>query len=215
MFPSTAIDFALTIAALSPGYVYLAYSRRRTPRGDRTPFEEFAAFILGGALATGAAVVVVLALGQIAPFLLNLAQWADGGSAYLATRPWPTLLSGLVAYATSLGFARAGAAVHHRKRPPTVSDVPVWWTVFRGRGDDQVQCAVILDDGRVVEGQVDTYSTGHGAERDLALRPPLGWWEGGQFRAAKNLHRVVLSGSSIREIHVRYVDEEGRARTVN
>lgn len=87
MIPSTAIGLAITIAAFSPGYVYLAYARRRTPRADRSSVEEVAAFILGGAVASGLASVAVLALGEVVPFLLRLSDWSRLGGSYVADRP--------------------------------------------------------------------------------------------------------------------------------
>ena len=169
---------------------------------------ETAEFLTLGVLTSGVAALAMLAIAEVgAPRLIELADLVDGGSEYLRSDPWRAVLSFGAMYVLALSVAWLAAAVLHRGAQRTITEDPVWWTVFAARGADQeVFLSATLEGGRIVEGFLYSYTTDDQGARDLALKPPLWYWAGGERFAISGTDRVVLSGDRVVEMDVRYVD---------
>lgn len=211
MIPSTVLGLVLTLASISPGYVYIRYAAKKRPRVEKTNLLELGEFLIAGTLSSLGGVLSILLLGRLGvPLAIDLSDWAEQGTAYLAADPWPVLSSALAAFVIALLVARLAAWFLHRGRDSVVSDLPVWWNVLGDRPKGhEVFCSATMDSGRIVEGFLFAHTTPGDAEpREIALKPPLFLWQEEERFRVFGVDRVIIPASRIVEIAVRYVRSE-------
>lgn len=174
MIPDSLAGLALFAASLGPGYVYVRVSERRIARAERSQLLEAAELLVIGALITTVVAMLVLA-GAAAIGVADPEEMRREGLAYLLLHP----LSGFATLGTIFGLSYAaggGAAlVVHRNKPPSQQPGTVWREVFgQDKGTHDAIATVELRDGRMLQGQIASYTLDAPAEpRELALRAPM------------------------------------------
>lgn len=174
MIPSTLVGLVLFAASLGPGYFYVRETERRVARAERSQLLEAVELVVIGSLVTTIVSMLVLT-GTRAISLVDTSVLRREGAAYLLLHPLRGLSVLTAIFALSYGAAWAAAwAVHFRdwrsQRPGSV------WRHVLGR-DKKTHIAIAtveLRDGRMVQGQIESYTLDPSAEpRELALRKPI------------------------------------------
>lgn len=207
MIPSTLVGVLLAVAAVSPGYIYVRVASSRRPRAERTALTETAEYLIWGIVTIGLAAVTIFGLAEIdgSPFA-PIGGLAAAGSSVFAEDPWSVIWTVAAIYALALVISLAASLVIERGSSGSHVQEPVWWTVFGKRsGGDELFCSVWLPGGRIVEGFLYSYTTDSSGPRDVALKAPLWFWEGGTRYSAPGVDRVVLPADQISEIDARFV----------
>lgn len=176
MIPSNLVGLVLFVASLGPGYVYVRLAEVDSPRPARSTFFEAVEMAIVGALATTAAVAVVLLIGSWAGWL-DLVQLFDAPRRYALGHSVASVCLGAAILTVSYLVA-IGAGRMLRRSPQGVSHRPsgTGWTeafVERRPNDSDLVVTVRTKSNELVSGQVLAYSGASGDNRELALFGPL------------------------------------------
>lgn len=187
MIPSTLVGLLLFAASLGPGYFYVRETERRVARAERSQLLEAVELVIISSLVTTIVSMLVLA-GARTIGLIDTGVLLREGFAYLLLHPLRGLSVLVAIFGLSYGAAWAAAwAVHFRdwrsQRPGSV------WRHVLGR-DKKTHIAIAtveLRDGRMVQGQVESYTLDPSAEpRELARRKPI------RERLPGSIHEKVI-----------------------
>jgi hypothetical protein len=210
------VGIGLLLLALVPGWLYLRLRERLRPQSGSTGLGELIEILAVGLATTGVAafiLLVVLPHGWL-PFLLDVEAWAKGGETYLLNNVRLAAATALVILAAACAIAYG---VYSLKRLRTPSEFrpqgSVWVHALGARPKGTVPWVGLkLDDGRLVEGLLHSYSLTEGAPemRDIALQPPMRVTDPGQLARPLSLNRLIVSGKQIAEIAVVHAPEAVR-----
>lgn len=215
---ATAVAFGVFVA---PGAYWAWRAERRRATVNRSQLMEAAIIGLASAAFSGPALVLTaLLLWMVDRDLSTLTEWLGPNS----QSSGGALLAQAVLLVVQLVLAILLAEVCYRwlgaKLLGQLDTTPVsgWARVFRQDKPQscEVMVEVLLDDGSVVRGLVETYTPDYElGDRELVLAPPIRHELKGVsvFDKRPTPERLVLPVTSIRSVAIRYVmaaDLEGR-----
>ncbi|MEV4824190.1 DUF6338 family protein [Micromonospora sp. NPDC049274] len=208
--PANVVTVAVLIAALAPGFCFVQTYRRHVFADKPSPTREVIEFFGAGALATVVAGLLILALGNVVPWLVSLHDLV-GDTRDLRASAWHVVASAGLVLLLSVTLCIVGGEVLGRRAPSRVGrinagvmSVGVLATPSpKGR---EPYLAVELDDGRLVEGYLRQAAIEDDpARRDLVLQRPL-FFSGTGYaeRTPSPAVKLYVPGSMIRVIHISY-----------
>lgn len=216
MLPSTLLGLLLFLASVSPGYIYLRTYERRSFRDARTGLREVAEIVTVGALATTVASFVMLTVGQLTTAFLPLSGLLEG-SRYLREHPWQVIASAGSVLGLSLqGCALVGSKLGGRAGGPTARTTmgTVWGSALRqpvGFGERRPFATIETTNDTHIDGFI--LSVSHAidpAQREIALRAPIGLSLPGGVQQRLDAHIVIVPGTMIRTVSVRWMTPQSR-----
>lgn len=198
MAPSTFLGFALFVAFIIPGYMWVRVEERVRPRPDRSQLLEVAELVAVGALASTLAGGVTALLGSPLRPLLNVYRWSNSPdpSAFLQANVLRAVASLLLAVVLAnagtktvaewrfsergeLQLAKLRSRLRMYRRPHRLRIGNTVWYEVLGKVNKETEAAlltVVQDDGTMLTGWISSYDyTARGAEQDLALQQPITW----------------------------------------
>jgi hypothetical protein len=219
VIPETVLGLVVFAAGAGPGYLYVRLAQARTPRYERTTLEEVTEFVVFGALASGASVLLALALGELTG-VVDSTRVAEAPVRYAVTEPARTL----AAFASVLLFSYGGVAfvttkLLHRDAPNISRGETAWYAAFNRMVPQEhgIYATVELRDGRAVAGLVIAYTVDTGEPREIVLARPVDgalWLRNSDGKAVELPDAfMVLRGADILAVSGRYVPagDGGRA----
>ncbi|MFD9502529.1 DUF6338 family protein [Streptomyces sp. NPDC060035] len=213
--PGSVVAAVLLLAAMTPGFAFHQAYRRFSAKGSRTSVTEVVELFSVGALATCLGALVSALLAEWIPYLVSLKDVATA-PADAAERPWSWVVSGILTMTLSMAASiwagryvgkRSPQRRGERLREGTVTS----WVLTEHDADGRWPfLAVELSDGRLVEGYLRHVSHDEDpARRDIVLQRPVLWTGPGDIpRTLSSARMVVVPGSLIRVIHLRYPHTE-------
>jgi hypothetical protein len=176
LVPSTVLGIVAFVAAVGPGYLYVRLAERREPQQERTRLKEAAELTVIGALASMVGLSVALAIGREIS-LIDVNVLAIDPGRYLVLHPWRALgLLSLIAAVSYGGVFAVSKVLEKRSDKDQLVPYSAWYALFGekrppGHG---VRAAVGLRDGRVIEGNLYSYTPEAVRDRDIVLHAPPG-----------------------------------------
>lgn len=207
MIPSSFVGLVLFALVLAPGWIWVRVGEKRKVRPHRSQLFEAAELVTQGVVFTSASALAVGILGAASGALPDLADLVAPGSTYVQDEPYRVVGAVAGVLLLSLVTAYAAARYAHRGSEPSLSPASsVWLDVFAEGGKDRpIWVSAELTDGRVIEGFLSSYSTeGDTGERDVALQVPMIREVDSSERVRVDADRVVLNGTQIAAMWVRY-----------
>lgn len=211
MLPDTLLGLAVFAAGAGPGYLYVRLSEARRPRIERGSVEQAAELVVFGALSSGIAVLLTLALGRWTG-LIDPVQLAADPSTYVASEPLGSLLALMIVIAVSYGAVwLVTTRVLHRGGPAISPGETAWYGAFHRMlpKDHAVYATVELRDGRAVAGLVVAYTPESDGTREIVLSEPTDgslWLRGANGRAVELPDTfMIVEGSDIATVSGRYI----------
>jgi hypothetical protein len=128
VIPETLVGIVAFVAAAGPGYLYVQLAERYGPRRDRSNLEEAAELLVVGAIATGTAFLVSVAIVGIDAGAVD----RDAGL-YALNNPWPVLGVFALTIAFSYGavwFVTA-KVIHRGKAREIQPGGTLWYAAFK------------------------------------------------------------------------------------
>ena len=219
MSSSTVLGVAVLMSLLVPGYAWVSYVEGRHMRTARSGVLDAVDVLVVGALALGAAGLIVAGLGEAIWVLPGLSQIVADDGRYITEHPWEIAWSYILVVALASLMAAIGARRRYKGEPISIHVESVWRRVFHDdlasdspevtRKRRAARVAVILGSGDTVEGYVVSYSMSNDGNGDIALQPPIVV----RFANDKTVPVVqqsdvfIIPESEIRAISVLYVDD--------
>lgn len=218
MAPPFTITALLIVLALVPGWIYLRLVERLRPRSVDNALHQLLEVLAVGAVTTGgSALLIALVPHRILPFTLDLDAWVAGGPAYIREHWRSAALSAALVFALAALIAYGLYRLRARKRPPEFQPHGNLWVYGLGeRPPGKASWVTLhLEDGRVVEGQLHSYSLDEDpARRDITLSRPIRITaaDATEAQALPNLDRLIVTASKIAYITVIHVPAQAEAR---
>jgi hypothetical protein len=183
-------------------------AEKRQVRPDRSPLLETAELVVTGVIFTTVAAALVAGIGNGIGWLPELRELTERGSTFAQDEPYRIGTVAVIVFALSLAGAYGTARLVYRdKEPSLVPAGSVWRDVFGEGGEGRpIFVSAQLEDGRVTEGYLYSYSTdSEGSDRDLALQAPIYVWSGEPLqRLRAPADRTVLRAEQIVAMWIRY-----------
>lgn len=201
--PSSLIGLVLFAAFVLPGYVWTRVVETRRPRPNRSGLTEAADLVFTGLLATTAATIIVVSVGE-----MSFGQLLREGEVYLQSDLQLTLTSLLATIVLSTaGAGLLALAVFRRSddigriRPGST----VWFDALTMTGTGKPIVEIHLKDGTRYWGALLSLSVDPDEEvPDIVLFPRLWIAEGDDEPREYRLDSVIVRGSEIRDVRVRH-----------
>ncbi|CCH18336.1 DUF6338 family protein [Micromonospora lupini] len=208
--PANVVTVAVLIAALAPGFCFVQAYRRHVFSDRPSPTREVIEFFGAGALATVVASLLILALGNVVPWLVSLHELVVD-TRTLRASAWEVVASAGLVLLLSVTLCIVAGDVLGRRAPSRVGPVNAGVMSVRALatpspGGREPYLAVELDDGRLVEGYLRHAAIEDDpARRDLVLQRPL-FFSGTGYaeRTPSPAVKLYVPGSMIRVIHLSY-----------
>jgi hypothetical protein len=231
VIPQTVAAAVAFLVFVAPGIHFELLRESRRPRLDQSSFQEAARIGLWSVAFSGSAVVIFAVARFWVPHgLPDPSEWALEGTSYVASHV--ALVGAFLVVEFSLALAIA-TLVHRSLNAPKgmaricgralrkwlrhdprreILPYSVWWAAFHARTPEQaeIHVSVRLKDGSVFTGKLGSFTTaGQDGDRDLALEAPVQVLRPGRVAVTLESpwHRLVLPGSEIHEIAVRWIRE--------
>ncbi|MEU4338316.1 DUF6338 family protein [Micromonospora lupini] len=208
--PANVVTVAVLIAALAPGFCFVQAYRRHVLSDKPSPTREIIEFFGAGALATVVASVLVLALGNVVPWMVSLHELVVD-TRNLRASAWQVVASAGLVLLLSVTLCIVAGELLGRRAPSRVGHINAGVMAVRvlatpspkGR---EPYLAVELDDGRLVEGYLRHAAVEDDPDRrDLVLQRPLFFSGTGYARRTPSAAvKLYVPGSMIRVIHISY-----------
>lgn len=220
MIPANLVGLTLFVLAVAPGWVWVRVAEKRQVRPDRSSLLEAAELVVTGVIFTAVAAALVAGIGNRIGWIPELRELTARGSTFAQDEPYRIGATAAIVFALSLATAYGTARLVYRgKDASLVPAGSVWRDVFGEGGKGRpIFVSAALEDGRVVEGYLYSYSTdSEGSDRDLALQAPIYVWSGEPLqRMRAPADRTVLRAEQIVALWIRYewdrIQSRGKSR---
>ena len=207
MIPSSAWA-AIAILAMVPGWIYLRLRERHAAPSGSSGLSQLLDVVGVGLATTGtAACAAILVPHKWTPFLADWELWARQGGAYPREHVRSVVASSLLIFTMATIVAIALDLILRRGRPAEFKASGVWISSLGKRPRGHVPfVGVELDDGRIYEGVLHSYTLEQEDNRDIALQAPIRLTlKAGDPWVEVALARIIIPSRTIRTIGVLHV----------
>lgn len=215
--PTTFIGLVLSLAFLTPGFLYTSQRRQRAPHGDRSALMEMTSIITISLMTNAVAVAAFGVVRAAAPdHTPEPSSALDYGSGYWIDHlpyvlAWSTVLLGL-SCVLALGAASSGKlqAGIERVTRPVIRETSAWHEALDAEPGSYVHIGLNLTDGSYLAGRLVWFSTAVNEtnDRDLVLGRPLQLRNSGDDELNELIaERVIIGASRIARIDMTPVAE--------
>jgi Family of unknown function (DUF6338) len=199
---------AVVVLALVPGWVYLRLRERHAPPNGSSGLAELLDVVGVGLATTGtAACLAVFVPHRWMPFLADLGAWARQGDRYPSEHLRPVVATLLIVLGLAILIAFLLSLAIQRGRPAEFHASGVWINSLGKRPRKHTPAVgVELDDGRLYEGLLHSYTLEQHDNRDIALQAPIRLtMKAGTAPVDLPIARIIIPSRIIRTIGVRHL----------
>jgi Family of unknown function (DUF6338) len=218
VIPSSLATVIAFLVLVAPGILYESLNERRRPAYSTSAFREASRVALASVVFSGAALIVLAVLRAVRPDLMpDPRELIADPRGYAQNHYQLIAVAVLAEFAIALALASAWAWGWNRygsrgQSSAAIKPISAWFKVFREDAKDSYPyLRVRLSTGTVYEGVIADYVPDFvgPAERELVLSPPLYVRVGDEpRRQVTGYKRLIIPGSSIVTISVKYIDRE-------
>lgn len=216
--PTTFIGLILSVAFLTPGFLYTSQRRLRAPHGDRSALMETTSIVTISLVTNTAALAAFGTLRAAVPDHTPEPRAAlDYGSGYWLDHlpyllAWTTALLGAscVLALTAASSQRVQGAIAQVTRP-VIRESSALHETFDAEPGSYVHVGLDLTDGSYIAGRLIWFSTAvdETDERDLVLGPPLQHrYAGDDDVNEPQAERVIIAAGRIGRIYMTPIREQ-------